>query len=154
MRGLPMAGWDALNVSMLVRFQLPQLSGSVGKRKTTLVQNQGCCGFESHLSHWARYANWQSGQVESLAILWVRLPPWSYEQQISHGTTHGAVLRRAKPERIPARAIEICAASGLDRFHMALPLGRYSGGRQPERIPARAIEICAVGRFSVPWSNG
>ena len=24
-----------------------------------------------------RYANWQSDQVESLVILWVRLPPWS-----------------------------------------------------------------------------
>ncbi len=25
--------------------------GSVGNRQTTLTQNQGCCGFESHLSY-------------------------------------------------------------------------------------------------------
>ena len=40
------------------RVRFPQgtwrVHGSVGNRSTTLAQNEGCCGFDSHLGHWKK----------------------------------------------------------------------------------------------------
>jgi hypothetical protein len=40
-----------LQVRILLWVLDAQPLGSVGNWQTTLIQNQGCCGFESHLSH-------------------------------------------------------------------------------------------------------
>lgn len=45
-----------------VRLLLGALHGSVGNWQTTLAQNQGCCGFKSHLSYWKQKMSSQSSQ--------------------------------------------------------------------------------------------
>ena len=73
------------------------------------------------------YANWQSGQVESLAILWVRLPPRSLELIPWSKGEDACVTCRKVLVRVQPGSLEIGKRSvGVSAAHLR--------GKQEDRV--------------------
>ena len=64
--------------------------GSVGNWQTTLVQNQGCCGFKSHLSYSKYLSSWSSGVLACLSRKrpWVQIPSGTLKKLVRYANRH------------------------------------------------------------------
>src|SRR5436190_18991240 len=76
-----------------VGVRLSPWSLQAGRARPTLIRS-ACPVRVRGLQLPAEYANWQSGQVESLATLWVRLPPRSLHGLLVQREDAGVASRR------------------------------------------------------------
>ena len=93
----------------------------------------------------AEYANWQSGHVESVAILWVRLPlrsltiPWSNGEDAC--VTCRKVLVRFQPGSLWSVSVAAARVRGMDEDRVQFPDGRLD---EWAYMPMGASWVCIL----------